>query len=217
MPETDLTSTRTEKSSSTGDTYPRPDRSEPSNVQARDGDPEKAIAGLASDHRETGAREDKDQNVIDLDGLDDPQNPINWPARNRWMNIILLSAMTLLTWDAPTLPHQACADTFSLSPFCSSMFAPAAPEVMQEFRSTNVDLASFVVSVYICHVNAALFLVFNVGCAKSAGLPMLVVFRFLAGVAGSCPISRLGHHSRLFQARGAWESHVCVDLSGPAR
>jgi MFS family permease len=91
------------------------------------------------------------------------------------------------------------------------MFAPAVPQAMQEFRSTNVDLASSVVSVYILgyafgplfiapmselygrlpvyHINAALFLVFNVACAKSTGLPMLIIFRFLAGVAGSCPIT----------------------------
>jgi len=97
------------------------------------------------------------------------------------------------------------------SPFGSSMFAPAVPEVMQEFSSTNVDLASFVVSVYILgyafgplviapmselygrlpvyHVNTGLFIVFNIACAKSASLPMLIAFRFLAGIAGSCPLT----------------------------
>jgi MFS family permease len=114
------------------------------------------------------------------------------------------------------------------------MFAPAVPEVMQEFSSTNVDLASFVVSVYILgyafgplviapmselygrlpvyHVNTSLFVLFNIACAKSTGLPMLVVFRFLAGIAGSCP----GYYSRLFQSRGARESHVHLDIAGPA-
>ena len=97
------------------------------------------------------------------------------------------------------------------SPFGSSMFAPAVPEVMQEFNSTNVDLASFVVSVYILgyafgplviapmselygrlpvyHVNTGLFIVFNIACAKSTSLPMLIAFRFLAGIAGSCPLT----------------------------
>src|SRR5271170_1457822 len=91
------------------------------------------------------------------------------------------------------------------------MFAPAVPETMLEFKSTNVDLASFVVSVYILgyafgpliiapmselygrlpvyHVNTVMFIIFTIGCAKSTGLSMLIVFRFLAGVASSCPLT----------------------------
>ena len=91
------------------------------------------------------------------------------------------------------------------------MFAPAVPEVMQEFNSTNVDLASFVVSIYILgyafgplviapmselygrlpvyHVNTGLFIVFNIAGAKSTSLPMLIAFRFLTGIAGSCPLT----------------------------
>jgi MFS family permease len=34
-------------------------------------------------------------------------------------------------------------------PLASSMFAPGVPEVMKEFHSTNIKLASFVVSVYV--------------------------------------------------------------------
>jgi hypothetical protein len=37
----------------------------------------------------------------------------------------------------------------SNSPLASSMFAPGIPELMHEFKSTNVQLASFVVSVYV--------------------------------------------------------------------
>lgn len=97
VPETDVAWTPMEKLSSSGDAYPRPDRSVPSSVQARDGDPEKAAAGLASSHREIGVREDKDQNIINWDGPDDPHNPVNWSARKKWTNVMLLAAMTLLT------------------------------------------------------------------------------------------------------------------------
>lgn len=41
----------------------------------------------------------------------------------------------------------------------------------------------------VYHVNTFLFLVFNVGCGRSTSLSMLIVFRFLAGVAGSCPLT----------------------------
>ena len=91
------------------------------------------------------------------------------------------------------------------------MFAPGVPTAMREFHSSNVDIASFLISVYILgyatgpllispmselygrlpvyHVNTALFIIFNVGCAVSTNISMLIVFRFLLGVAGSCPLT----------------------------
>jgi MFS family permease len=91
------------------------------------------------------------------------------------------------------------------------MFAPAIGQVMATYHSSNPLLASFVVSVWIlgyffgplflgplselygrlpvylaCNV---LFTVFNVATALSPSLPALVVFRFLAGTFGGCPIT----------------------------
>ena len=82
---------------------------------------------------------------------------------------------------------------------------------MADFDSTNPELASFIVSVYligycfgpmviaplsemygrapfynICNV---LFVVFNIACAKAPNLAALIVFRLLAGLAGSCPVT----------------------------
>ena len=91
------------------------------------------------------------------------------------------------------------------------MFAPGVPQVMDEFKSSNLELASFIVSVYILgyacgplfiaplsemygrlpiyHVNNCLFIVFNIACAESTSLSMLIVFRFLAGTVGSTPLA----------------------------
>jgi MFS family permease len=91
------------------------------------------------------------------------------------------------------------------------MFAPAIGQVMITYHSTNSLLASFVVSVWVlgyfvgplflgplselygrlpvywvCNV---LFTIFNVATALSPSLPALVVFRFLAGTFGGCPIT----------------------------
>lgn len=97
------------------------------------------------------------------------------------------------------------------SPLASSMLAPAIPEVMTEFKSTNQELASFVVSVYILgyafgpiviaplseiygrvplyHACNVLFIVFTVACAVSTNLNMLIGWRFLQGTFGSCPLT----------------------------
>lgn len=91
------------------------------------------------------------------------------------------------------------------------MFAPAIPEVMATFKSSNPLLASFVISVWILGyffgplflgplselygrlpvylTCAVLFTVFNVCTALSPSLPALVIFRFLAGTCGGCPIT----------------------------
>lgn len=85
------------------------------------------------------------------------------------------------------------------------MFAPGILKLMQEFHSTNTELASFVISVYILgfavgplvvaplsesygrlwvfHICNVLFLIFIVGCAVSNSVGMLIAFRLLAGCA----------------------------------
>ncbi|KAK9319970.1 major facilitator superfamily domain-containing protein [Lipomyces orientalis] len=136
---------------------------------------------------------EKDIIIVDWDGPDDPEMALNWPLRKKWITVILLSTLTLLT------------------PFASSMFAPSMNQVMNEFHSTNENIASFVVSVYLLgyafgplviapfselygrlpayHVSVLLFIIFNIACAKSSNLSMLIAFRFLAGVGGSGPLT----------------------------
>lgn len=102
------------------------------------------------------------------------------------------------------------ADTACASPLASSMFAPAVPQVMSDLGSANKELASMVVSIYVIgyalgplvvaplsemygrlvvyHVSNGLFLVFNIGCALSTNVGMLIAFRFLAGCVGVTPI-----------------------------
>ena len=91
------------------------------------------------------------------------------------------------------------------------MFAPAVPGLMREFKSTNIELGSFVVSVYVLgyafgplliaplselygrlylyHACNLLFVILTVACALSSSLNMLIGFRFLAGCAGSAPLT----------------------------
>ena len=91
------------------------------------------------------------------------------------------------------------------------MFAPGVPEVMSEFDSTNIELASFVVSIYVLgyafgplliaplselygrlviyHSCNVLFVIFTVACALATNLNMLIGFRFLEGTFGSAPLT----------------------------
>jgi multidrug resistance protein len=137
--------------------------------------------------------QERDPNIVDWDGPDDPANPQNWPAKKKWGIIGALGAVTLIT------------------PLASSFFAPGVPQVLRAFHETSNIMATFVVSVYILgfaigpliiapmselygrmplyNIANALFVVFNIACAVSKSMGMLVAFRFLAGCAGSAPLT----------------------------
>lgn len=74
---------------------------------------------------------ERDPNIVDFDGPDDPMNPLNWGFTKKWGMVLLISAITFLT------------------PLASSMFAPGVPEVMRDFNSTNNMLEGFMVSIYV--------------------------------------------------------------------
>ncbi|OTA89092.1 hypothetical protein M434DRAFT_79794 [Hypoxylon sp. CO27-5] len=135
-------------------------------------------------------------NVVWWSSPDDPENPYNWPTWRKVLNCGLISAMTFI------------------SPLASSIFAPGVPQVVAEFHSTSLEIAAFVVSVYVLgfaagpllfaplseiygrvilyHIANLGFVAFSVGCALSPTLNALIVFRFFAGVFGSVSITNGG-------------------------
>lgn len=134
-----------------------------------------------------------DPNVVSWDGEQDPQNPMNWSSTVKWVQIGVLSFLTLLT------------------PLASSMFAPGVPQLMRDFESNNDLLATFVVSIYVLgfafgplavaplselygrlivyHVANVGFIAFTVGCALAPSLDALIVLRFFQGVLGVAPVT----------------------------
>jgi hypothetical protein len=141
----------------------------------------------------SSSEENAASNEVWWNGDDDPENPMNWSPSRKWGTVTLVSGLTLLT------------------PLGSSIFAPSIPTVMSEFGSNSELLSGFVVSVYVLgfafgplviaplselygrlalyHVCGVLFLVFNVACALSTSLNMLIAFRFLAGSVGASPLT----------------------------
>ena len=98
----------------------------------------------------------KDPNLVDWDGPDDPAKPLNWPARKKWTNMMIIAVLTMLT------------------PFGSSMFAPGVPDMMKDFKSTSITLASFVVSIYVLgYVHPLHYPLFNPALTLPATLSVL--------------------------------------------
>ncbi|KAJ5612944.1 hypothetical protein N7510_006138 [Penicillium lagena] len=165
----------------------------------------------------------RDPNIVDWDGPDDPENPLNWTTKRKASATISISLITFLT------------------PLGSSMFAPGVPELMKAFHLTNTQLSSFVVSVYLlgyvfgpliiaplsemygrriiyttCNL---LYVIFTIACALAPEIGSLIVFRFFAGCAGSCPLTiGAGSIADMFpQERrgGAMASWAIGPLIGP--
>ncbi|KAL2756983.1 hypothetical protein ACRALDRAFT_1049216 [Sodiomyces alcalophilus JCM 7366] len=152
-----------------------------------------ATTNVDSGAASTNSKIERDPNVVDWDGPDDPENPLNWPESRKWLGLSLISAMTLVT------------------PLGSSMFAPGIPGIMVQFGETSPTIATFVVSVYILGFAVGplviaplsetygraplyrwgnvLFVIFSVATALSRNMDMMMAFRFLMGVAGSVPIT----------------------------
>ncbi|KAG9250225.1 major facilitator superfamily domain-containing protein [Emericellopsis atlantica] len=131
--------------------------------------------------------------IVDWDGPDDPENPHNWTRKQKAVCITIVSVITFIT------------------PLASSIFAPSTEQVMAEFGSDSTLLASFIVSVYLIgycfgplviaplsemygrsplyYVCNVIFVIFTVACALAPNMAALLVFRLLAGLVGSCPLT----------------------------
>ncbi|KAF2751627.1 MFS general substrate transporter [Sporormia fimetaria CBS 119925] len=136
---------------------------------------------------------DDDPNIVTWDSPTDPQNPMNWSEKKKWGTVTVVSCITFLT------------------PLASSSFAPGVPQVMETFNSTDQMLEGFMVSVYVLgfafgpliiaplsemygrlplyHVCNCLFVVFSIAAAVSSNMTMFIVFRFIMGCFGGCPLT----------------------------
>lgn len=139
-------------------------------------------------------QESNDPNVVDWErGQDDPRRAVNWSNGKKWS---VMAAVTAVTF---------------LSPLTSSLVAPGVPKIQEGLHFTSSTLGSFVVSIYLLgyvvgplilaplseiygrlpvyHINNVLFVIWQIACALSPNIGALMVFRFFAGIAGSCPLT----------------------------
>ncbi|KAK2007871.1 MFS general substrate transporter [Colletotrichum eremochloae] len=121
----------------------------------------------------------------------DPENPLDWGTKTRWVQIVLVSILML----------QAA--------MASSMPAPGAASILKEYKAPEGALTSLVVSIFnlgsafgtmmasplselhgrylVYSISNILFLVCNAACALSPNLSVLLAFRSLSGCTGAVP------------------------------
>ncbi|KAI1036553.1 hypothetical protein LB503_003381 [Fusarium chuoi] len=176
--------------------------------------PQMSQSGFQDDQLEAGVREDvgneaqekplsttgtmvdepqSNPNVVDWDGPDDPEHPLNWSKAQKNLHVGIVSLFTLAANLAAT------------------MFAPGAAELADEFNITNSTVTAMTVSLYVlgfalgplllaplselygrlivyyfCNL---VYIAFTIGCAFSTDVAMFLVFRVIAGCAASGPMS----------------------------
>ncbi|KAF5615111.1 hypothetical protein F52700_13571 [Fusarium sp. NRRL 52700] len=133
-----------------------------------------------------------DPNVVDWQE-NDPENPLNWPAYKAVGHVVIVSFMTL---------------TVNLA---STMFAPAAADLAKDFGITNATVVTLTVSIYllgfafgplliaplselhgrywIYNLCNLFILGMTIGCAKAPNVGGFLACRFIAGAAGSAPVT----------------------------
>ncbi|CAG5184540.1 uncharacterized protein ALTATR162_LOCUS10960 [Alternaria atra] len=144
------------------------------------------VENVAASAEKSLDADDPDPNIVNWDGPDDPKNPRNWKKSFKLLNVLLIGLSILCT------------------NFSTTMFAPAAPQLADEFNVHSSILSTLSVTipslgaatgpllfaplseifgrVRIYIATSLLFLAFAAGLARSTGIAMFLVFRFLDGV-----------------------------------
>ncbi|KAF9068149.1 MFS polyamine transporter [Rhodocollybia butyracea] len=131
--------------------------------------------------------------IVDWDGPDDPQNPKNWPKSRKWAATLIVALFTFV------------------SPVASSMIAPGSQQVADEFGLKSVVQLDMITSIFVLgfaigpllmgplselygravvvQLGNVFFLVWNLACGFAQNETQMIVFRFLAGIGGSAPLT----------------------------
>lgn len=139
---------------------------------------------------------EKDPNVVDWNGPDDPENPRNWSKSYKMINIVLISlsvlyvnlATTMFAPGANVMQHDFGFDSDTVEVLTITI-ASLGFAVGQLFSS---PLSEVFGRMPVYRGSAILYLGFTVGCSRSTNVAEFLVFRLLTGVAASSYMSTGG-------------------------
>lgn len=132
---------------------------------------------------------DLDSGVVGWESQDDPNMPLNFTRARKWLIVSLLSCITFMT------------------PFASSILAPAISALRDDYGVSSLTKASVPVSIFllgyavgplflsplseiygrniIMLTASGYFCAWLIGCALAPSIDTLIFFRFMSGVGGS--------------------------------
>ncbi|KAF2723957.1 MFS general substrate transporter [Polychaeton citri CBS 116435] len=137
----------------------------------------------------------KDINLVDWDGSDDPDNPMNWPTSRKWAITLSLGMMTFSVTFASSVFSAATVPTaiqFGVSQevmvLATSLFVlgfawgPICWGPLSELYGRKVPLFGG----YFC------FFIFAIPVAVAENLQTIMVCRFFGGLFASAPLAIIG-------------------------
>ena len=148
---------------------------------------------LQHTNKSSRSQQQRDPHLVTWEGIDDPENPKNWPTKRKWAAVLVVSSFTFI------------------SPVSSSMVAPALPQMKQDLHVDNEVLSQMMLSIFILAYGVGplflgplsetfgrvpvlqlanlFFLVFNLVCGFAQTGAQMLAFRFFSGLGGSAPLS----------------------------
>ncbi|KAH7392897.1 MFS multidrug transporter-like protein [Pyrenochaeta sp. MPI-SDFR-AT-0127] len=129
--------------------------------------------------------------IVTWDGPNDPQNPLNWSQKRKWVVTILVSLFTFI------------------SPFSSTMVTPALPAISDDFNIPEGFMRQLVMTIFllgyaqgpfvlaplseifgrvtVLQYANLIYLLFNTMCGFAQTKQQMLAFRFLSGLGGAAP------------------------------
>ncbi|CRG87382.1 putative MFS-type transporter C409,08 [Talaromyces islandicus] len=135
------------------------------------------------------SRDQGTRTTVTWDGPADPSNPRNWPGRQKWINVFLISLQG------------------TLSPIASTILALGSLQIASDFSLTDPYTPALPVGLYVLGLGIGpvlvapcselygrriayitcftIFTILNVGCALAPNITALSILRLLSGMGGS--------------------------------
>jgi len=122
---------------------------------------------------EQQTREEKDPNLVEWDGPDDPENPMNWPTRKKWVSTMALACLTFTITFASAV--------FSTATQVTAIEFGVSGEVM--ILGTSLFVLGFALGPLVSSTRTTTFPPFSIKCLVRSGAP------FPSSSAASSPCS----------------------------
>ncbi|MCJ1314136.1 hypothetical protein MMC25_007816 [Agyrium rufum] len=137
---------------------------------------------LAAPDYLTGVREDTALGILSQVTYDDPNHPIHWNSWLKWIIVTVYCVLQIfVTLTSTTILGIEFLVNLEFGGSVQSMFI-VGNAVGPAFLGPLSDIAG---RKWVYVGSILLYVVINCGTAKALNLPMLIIFQFLAGAAGS--------------------------------
>ncbi|BGP52748.1 hypothetical protein JCM8202v2_000304 [Rhodotorula sphaerocarpa] len=146
---------------------------------------------------EERAEEEAPEDVIwvEWDGPDDPANPLNWSKRRKWLISsvgILFCALVSFSVSGYSIAAESVQETFNCSKTLALLGITLFTVTFGAAPLLLAPLSEVYGRSYIYFISAVIFFLCFLPQALANSIALVLVFRFISGIAGSTAVSLVG-------------------------